>query len=216
MKRELVMTLTLAALCVTVPLQDLSAEEAAAGDAAAETPKKKPPRKQPEYKIWEQCVAAAEAWEQPIIAFVGLQGDKNTSKIKMATVNNPVFKELVGPNALYYSYMVPAAKPAKGKKVDKNAPVNPDKAAVKESERLAVSQIAASDFYPAIAVASPTGKVLGTVTIGVDGMTFGSFVNELKTLFAKGSHELKVNSKVQKAIDAEAKKLAELEKRQKK
>lgn len=215
MKREIVMGLSLAALCTAAPLQDLWAEEAAAEEPAAEAPKKKP-RKAPEYKVWDQCVAAAEAWDQPIIAFVGVQGDKNTSKVKMATVGNPIFKELVGPNALYYTYMIPAAKPAKGKKVDKNAPAKPDKSAIKDTERVAIGQLAPNDFFPAIVVASPSGKVLGSVTVGMDGITLGQFVDDLRSYFTQGKYELKVNSKVQKAIDAEAKKLAELAKRQKK
>ncbi len=219
-----ILTIAAAAFLTFAPHGASRAEEAAAAEnpAGTEQPKKKrPPRKQAEYRSWDQAAAAAEAWGQPIIAYVFVQGDKLGSRYRTATFGNPVFKELLMPNAVYYSCAIPQAK-AKGRgrgnaRADRDAPAKPDRAAIKESEKAAISRIAGEKVpLPVVAVIDPGGKVLGSFMPDAEDLSFTGFVNELKSGFEAGKHALEINRKVQKALDAEAKKRAADEKRKRK
>lgn len=201
-------------------------------EAPAEKPKKKP-KKLPSYSVWDQAAAVAEAYEQPIIAFIDVKGDK-TSPVMLRTeifnVRKDFIKEFVLPNAVYYTYTVPNFEDKKAnnnnqKKRDKNEPVKPDLTKVKESERMMVTRISTGGsqqggqpkpMLPMIAVVSPGGKILGLAHLDHEGPAYGNLVASLKDAMEQAKYPVTVGKKVQKAITVEAKKVAELEKRQRK
>lgn len=212
-----------ATMCAGFVFDSLRAEEAAdesAQEVQAESAKpKKRPKKLPEYANWDKALETAEAWEQPVIAFVELKGDKVSAKVKGFTFNNRDFlKEFVTPNAVYYHLAVPSVK-EKQERGKEQKPPKPDRTKVKESERPALAKLglnADNATYPVIAVVSPTGKVLKQVTVGTEGAVFGEFVASVKEGFEAGHFPAEISKKLQKLIDTEAKKVAELEKRQRK
>lgn len=213
-----------AAISAGFVFDTIRAEEAApaaaaeAAEPAPEKPKRKP-KKLPEYVNWDKALEVAEAWDQPVLAFVELKGDKVSAKAKAVTFGDREFlKEFVERNAVYYHLAVPSVK----EKPDRSKtpkPPKPDRTKVKESERSAMSKLGLNDdkaAYPVIAVVSPSGKVLRAVSIGTEGAVFGEFVAALKEGFEAGHYPAEISKKLQKKIDVEAKKVAELEKRQKK
>lgn len=225
----------LAAGCAIFASSRLVAEEAAkeqeerspdSGGAASEEPKKrKLPKQTGPYNNWDLAAKVADSHDQPIIVFVGLQGDKNSSRIRNATIFNPAFKDFIKSNAVLYLYNVPALKEKKNvrsgncrQKKDKNARPKPDLKSVKQAERLIVGKVAANNLFPVVAVVSPAGQIAGTpiVVDPSDPYPFGRFIADLKSAFEAGKYSCEITKKVQKEIDAQAKKIADLEKRQRK
>lgn len=212
----------MAALMAGFATAGLFAEEepvAPAEEQSVEKPKKKP-KKLDEYANWDKALETAEAWEQPVLAFVELKGDKVSSKVKSVTFGNRDFmKEFVKPNAVYYHLAVPSLKEKQQDRSKEPKPPKPDRMKVKESERPALAKLGLNGdkaVYPVIAVVSPAGKVLGQVTVGSEGAVFGEFIASLQEAFTAGQYNAEVSKKLQKVIDTEAKKVAELEKRQRK
>lgn len=190
------------------------------GEAQTAPAPKKKVRKVPEYMSWEQACAVSEAAEQPIVAFVELKGDKRSSKIRMATVAHPIFKEFVKDNCVFYHVGVPQEKVQKGRGQanQKDAEPKPDFSAVKASESTAVTKLKGSQStLPVIAVVTPGGgRVIGTYAPAPEEASLAQFVAEMKTLFEGAKCELVISKKVQKVLDDEAKKLAARQKALKK
>lgn len=214
---SLIGALTLASLSEVVRAEEPAAP---AAGAPAEAPKKKV-KKDADYISWAKVAAASEACEQPILAYVEIKGDKAGSKIRLATVGNPIFKEFVKDNCLYYHLGIPQeeVRVPRGQPRPKNPIPTPNFAAVKASEAAAISKLTAGKgtTFPLFAVLSPGGsRVLGVVTMSADDASFTKFVDELKPIFEQGKCEFVISKKVQKVLDEEAKKRAALEKRQKK
>lgn len=232
MNEKLTALVVLSAAFLAVPTNVCFAEEAAAAEEAPapEPPKKKIKKELKPYTSWALAQKVAESQEQPVIAFIGLQGDKESTRIQRATIDNPAFKDFLAPNALLYFYKVPELKDKNknqrgNQKKDKNAKPKADTKAIKESEKILFSRLTntsgghGSDPYlPVIAVVSPEGKLVGTpIMVDVDDpFPFGKFIEDLKAAFESGKYACEINAKVQKEIDAQAKKIAELERRKKK
>lgn len=228
MNEKLIALAALSAAFAVAPVCDCLAEEAPAEAAAEETPEPEKPKKKIKkvltpYANWDLASKVAESQEQPIVVFIGLQGDKESTRVRNATVFNPAFKDFLAPNALLYVYNVPELKEKKNnqrgnQKKDKNAKPKPDTKAIKESERIIVGKAAQNDYFPALVVVSPDGKPVGNPILvdAEDPFPFGKFIDDLKAAFEAGKYPCEINKKVQKEIDAQAKKLADLEKRKKK
>ncbi len=206
---------TLAFACV----ETVRAEEAAAENneppAETEKPKKKP-RKEAEYKSWEKASAVAEAWEQPVVAFVGIQGDKISSRFRTMTVGHPVFKELIAKNAVYYTCLIPQVKsknPGKGR----DLPAKPDFAKIKDSERPILSRLITdkTSLLPVIALFESNGKLIGTLTPDPN-LSLASFIEGFKTGLESGKYPIEITRKAKKLMEADAKKRAAEEKRRRK
>lgn len=199
------------------------AEEAAAVEMAEgeEKPasKKRPSRKENEYRNWEKASAAAEAWEQPILAFIDLPGVKRGNVIKLEVLGrNEVMKELVGPNGIYFHVTVPKVKEKQQQNGNNNKnrvkPVpKPDWNAMKGNEKDIAKRICGNQVPPVVAVVGANGQVLSVVPIETEGAVLGEFVSSVKSAFELGNHEFAISPKLQKMIDKEAKKVADLEKR---
>lgn len=242
MKKQMKVVTVLAAFAAGMLVSDVCAEEAQkaadavpsdpvpAEPATPEKPKKKP-KKLPVYMQWDKAMEVAEAYEQPIIAFIDLQGDKTSGKIKRDIFGKQeIMKDFVLPNAVYYTYTVKAEKAPPGHKRDKDAAPKADMKSIKESERIAVTRIAtggdkpawgeAPAVLPAVAVVAPvggpSGKLIGLVRYDTEGAALGGMITGIKDLMEKEKYSAEIGKKVQKLIDAEAKKIAELEKRQRK
>lgn len=231
MKEKLMTLAVLSAACLVAPINDCFAEESAAEAAPAPEPAKKKIKKELKpYTSWELASKVAESQEQPIVVFIGLQGDKESTRIQRATIDNPAFKDFLAPNALLYYYKVPELKEKKNnnqrgnQKKDKNAKPKADTKSIKESEKIIVGRLTAGSghgadaYLPAIAVVTPGGKLVGTQILvdAEDPFPFGKFIEDLKSAFEAGKYACEINKKVQKEIDAQAKKIADLEKRKKK
>lgn len=196
--------------------------------AAAEQPKeapKKKPKKMPDYQKWDDAAAAAEAWQLPIVVFIDVKGDKYGGKFKRLFFSDKDIMKELSQHALYYHYTYPAKAPKRGKPVDKNAPPEADFAAVKESERVALTKLTAvmnpqktwgaptTAPLPLLSVADHTGKVYGQPIIMEEDVSVTRIVNELRTMFENGKFNFEVGRKTQKKIDDEAKKAAAAERR---
>ena len=230
MKEKLMTLVVLSAACLVAPINDCFAEESAAEAPPAPEPAKKKLRKELKpYTSWELASKVAESQDQPIVAFIGLQGDKESTRIQRATIDNPAFKDFLAPNALLYYYKVPALKEKKNnqrgnQKKDKHAKPKADTKSIKESEKIIVGRLTAGSghgavaYLPTIAVVTPSGKLVGTKIIvdAEDPFPFGKFIEDLKGAFEAGKYACEINKKVQKEIGAQAKKIADLEKRKKK
>lgn len=215
MRTNGMMLAAVAAMVFAGPVCAVEADEKPAAPAAAEAPKRKPVKKDPEYMSWEKALAVSTANEQPIVAFIELKGDKACSKVRMATVGNPAFKEFVKDNCVFYRTGVP--QKASRQRAQKDELPKPDFDAVKASEAKGITLIKGTNQapnFPMIAVLAPGGtKMLGTVVMTADDVSFSSFVKELQSAFERGKIETVISKKVQKALDDEAKKRAALEKR---
>lgn len=234
MNEKLIALAALSAAFAVAPVCDCLAEEAPAEAAAEETPVPEKPKKKLKkvltpYANWDLVSKVAESQEQPIVVFIGLQGDKESTRVRNATVFNPAFKDFLAPNALLYVYNVPELKEKKNnqrgnQKKDKNAKPKADTKSIKESEKIIVGRLTAGSghgadaYLPVIAVVTPGGKVVGTQILvdAEDPFPFGKFIEDLKSAFEAGKYACEINKKVQKEIDAQAKKIADLEKRKKK
>ena len=184
-----------------------AAPEAAAPDAdvaatgAVNTVSKKLPRKQLEYQRWKEAAAVALAYRQPIIAFIGLKGDKTSAKLRTQIFTADLLKEFVQPNAVYYHYEVPSTADPK----NRNAPPRPNTKEVKESEAAIVA--AATDNFkgvPIVAVLAPDGKVLGKCLPYDEGTVLANFIRDLQTAFSMGGVATPaVSPKLQRLLDKE-------------
>ena len=212
---------TLAEAAAQAPAPEAAAEEAA---APAEAQKKRPKKDPKGYTNWDKAVEIAEAWEQPVFVFLELKGDKVSGRVKTQIFGNrdcKFIEEFVNPNAVYYHYAVPQVevKQQRGRNNSKakDEPPKPDMAAIKASERAMVTRFASGGgkmaSLPVVAVVAPGGgRMLGTVTYE-DGPTgFGEFVEGLRKAMESGGYKVSVGPKVQKRIDADAKKAAKLKK----
>ncbi len=206
--------LTLASATVCSAQESIDDLAEAATEKPAEAPKKKKPRKKLEYKSWAEAVEVAEAWDQPIVVFLSIEDDPLSSRFKMATVGNPVFKEhLILPNAVFYSYAVPAAKSKKRGKAAKNARPKPSMKSIKESEKVAVIRMAGTgESLPFVAVVRPTGRMIECYTPDPNDISFEGLFKSVQAGFQTGRYQLKLNSRVERVLKEEAKKRAKLEK----
>ena len=207
----------------------LAAEDAAAPadptptpeEEAAPVKKKKLPKKLPEYKSWGAAAAAAEAWEQPILALIEVAGDKSATKIKTATIaSQPFQKEFIPANVIYLHSVLPAI--AKNNQ-SKDDPLEPDLRAIKnDEERISVSRLmgAAANSKPAlpmVVLADYTGRVHENCLFPMpEDAQLGKFVDAVKSAMDKGKFETKISPRLQKAIDKETKALEKAAKRAKK
>ena len=210
-----------AALVATWGVFACRADEAPAADAPAaseesqpEAKKKKPPRKEAEYRDWAKASAAAEAWEQPIVAYVEVSGDRQNMPVKSKTVGNPLFKkEFVPKNAIFFAATVPAVKQknnnrnANGQKREK-PPVKPDFESMNKSLRAAVQRLGAEQRaqFPLIVLADPTGRALDSSLGGYPPDTFAAWIESLKRAMETANYKVEVTPKLQGEMDKEKKK----------
>lgn len=185
--------------------------------------KKKGPTKKPEYFRWKDAAAVAKAWEQPVLVFVDLEDSKVCSRVRAATVGDRHFKDFVKENCVYYRYKVPRVEVKRGRRnrglVNKKDDVpKPDFEAVKESEKVTVNKIldGKKNSFPGIALVKPEGQLIDVISFDSEEPSLSAFVDELKGAFEKGKYEFVIPKNFQKVLNAEAKKRAALEKRNKK
>lgn len=217
-------TAALAFACAPVMADD---KEAGSGDTAkAEEPvkkKKKGPAKKPEYFRWSDAAAIAEAWEQPVLVFIDLEGSKECGRVRSATVGHNLFKAFVKENCVFYRYKVPCVKARRGRggrgsNNNKNDVPKPDFEAIRDSERKIVNKVldGKKSKFPGLALVKPNGQPVDFIAYDPDEPSLTAMVGELKDVFEKGKYDFSVPRPIQKLIDAEAKKRAALEKRRKK
>ncbi len=204
------------------------AEGGQATEAQAEAekvqPKKRRPKKAATYAHYKAAEETAKAWNQPIVAFVEIDGDKAAQHIKMKTFGVREFAEFADANFVFYHCKIPQKiEKRRGRRAppkrDKNAPLKPDYDELKKEDSLAVSRINGSNrapAYPLIAIISPEGSVKYTMALVEEEASLAKFVEELKVTFDQEKWPLLIPPKFQKALDLEAKKKAALEKRAKK
>ncbi len=208
--------------CATLSYSFAQEADAPAEESAAETKqtKKKRPRKKPEYRLWSEASSVAEAWEQPVVAFIGIQGDKVTSRFRMMTVANPAFKEMLLDNAVCYTYMIPqveAKKGRRGQRVKKDAPAKPDLTKIKDTERVVVATLASDGaILPMLAILDSNRKELAVCSFDPEDQSLASLVDQVRSAFESGQFKLEVPRKVEKLLKEEAKKRAAEAKRRKK
>ena len=197
----------------------------AEAEPAAEkpAPAKKKPKKAGEYTHWKQAEEVAMAWNQPIVALYGINGDKAVSKLRMATFGLPSFKEFSDANFVFYNCKIPeeVKKGHRGRPVPKakDAPLKPDLTQLKQEDRVALDKAIGnnrSPAFPMIAVYTPDGKFTDCMPLTVEDASIARLMEVLRPMFEKGKWPLEVTKKFQKAMDDEAKKQAALEKRMKK
>lgn len=209
-----------AALVATWGVFACRADEAPAAGAPAaseesqpEPKKKKPPRKDAEYRDWAKASAVAEAWEQPIVAYVEVSGDKQNMPVKSKTVGNPLFKkEFVPKNAIFFVATVPAVKQKtvnnnNGQKREK-PPVKPDFESMNKNVRAAVQRLGADQRaqFPLIVLADPTGRALDSSLGGYPPDTFAAWIESLKRAMETANYKVEISSKLQGEMEKEKKK----------
>ena len=194
-----------------------AAEDAAAKTSADQTEAPKcRPKKLPEYTNWEQASAVAEAWEQPIIAFVEIQGDSDSAKLRNATIDmrQPVDfqKEFVAKNAVYYHAKIPKVKEKKPQNGNNNqkrvkTPPKPDFSAMKTDDRVAVQRLLGGGnggTLPAIVVADAGGQVLASLG-SFAPESLSSFVGDVKSAMEAKKYTVELSSKLERAMEKEKK-----------
>lgn len=216
MKRLLIVGLC-GALAATVIAEEGGADPEATEEAA---PKKKKVKKLPEYKDPELAMQVAEELEQPILAFIEVQGDKNCNKVRLGTVGRPEFiKEFVPANFVYFHFVIPAvkAKQQGGKKPDKNAPAKPDLNALKPEVKAVISRfLGQSPYFPVITLMEYSGRVLDpALAPDPEEIQFGNFVGAIKNAMENAQYAVTITPRLQKVLDKEAKALEKAAKRKK-
>lgn len=207
-------------LCGLLSVSALAQEEAVDPDPTEVAVPKKKIKKLPEYKDPEQAMQVAEALEQPVLAFIEVQGDKNCNKVRLGTVARQEFlKEFAPANVVYFHFVIPAVKekPQGGRKPDKNAPAKPDLNALKIEVRAVISRfLGQNPYYPVMALVEPSGRVLDAgLAPDPEDMNLGSFVSSLKNAMEMGKYPVTITPRLQKAIDKEAKALEKAAKHKK-
>lgn len=185
---------------------------------AKEAPKRKP-KKLAEYNNWEAASAAAEAWEQPVLAFVEVAGDSDAAKLRTMTVDmrQPLDfkKEFISKNMVYYHIRVPSVKEkrSQGNNNQKRvkAPPKPDFSALKTDERVAVQRLIGGQgshggggVLPAIVVTDAAGQVLTNLG-SFAPESLASFVDDLKSAMESKKYPVEISPKLQRALEKEKK-----------
>ena len=207
------------ALAAVAAAVSVRADEAPAAEAPAvaeeqqpEVMKKKAPRKEAEYRDWNKVSAAAEAWEQPIIAFIEVSGDKKNAPLRMKTVGVKEFvKEFVPKNALYFHATVPSVKqkqapnPQGGKR--EKPPARPDWEAMNKNLRGPVQRLASGRgaSLPAIVLTDSTGRVIDGTLGACPPETFAGWIASLKSAMEAANFKVEITGKLQSAMDKELK-----------
>ncbi len=164
------------------------------------------PTKQSQYRAWERAAAVAEAYQQPILAFVTIEDDKATTPIRKATVGHPAFKECVAPNAVFYAYEIPGrrVKPRNAYLAErqKEAPPKPNWNEVETVDYDILRNLhkVAHKTYPIWAVLTPKGAVLGICRLDAENPSFSQFVEDIEAYFKLGNYPFTRTSKLQKAL----------------
>lgn len=188
--------------------------DAKPSDVKAEAPKRRP-KKLAEYSNWEQAAAVAEAWEQPILAFVEVAGDSDAAKLRGLTVEMrmPVDfkKEFLAKNMVYYHAKVPKVKekrPQNGNNNQKRVktPPKPDFVEMKTEERIAVQRLLGGNngSLPAIVVADAGGQVIASLG-SFAPESLGSFVDDLKSAMESKKYTVELSPKLERALEKEKK-----------
>ena len=196
-------------------------EEAA--PAGSRQPGKRRPKKGAVYQHWAQAEQMAKAWDQPVVAIIEIDGDKAASKIRMKTFGAREFAEFTDANFVFYHCKIPqkVEKTRRGRRVPvkKDAPLKPDYDQLKKEDSVIVSRIngtTRAPAYPILAVISPEGGVKYSMPLQESEVTLTKFYEELKSVFEENKWPLETTKKFQKALDADAKAKAALEKQRKK
>ena len=200
-------------LCVCLAAM-VTAEEGTIGPEPTEeaAPKRKKVRKLPEYKDPELAMQVAEELEQPILAFIEVQGDKNCNKIRTGLIGRPEFlKEFVPANVVFFHFVIPAEKEKSqgGRKSAKNAPAKPDLNALKPEVKAVVSRfLGQKPSFPVITLMEYSGRVLdAALAPDPEELQFGSFIGAVKNAMENTQYPVTISPRLQKALDREAKAL---------
>ncbi len=213
--KELVRVMLVAA--VLLPFAGLAEErsEKSAQTAAAEKPKPKP-RKKPEYKSWAEAKKVAEAWNQPVVVFVEMGGDRTSSMIKNAIFNNQAFfKDLYAENFVFCHLSVPQEKSKnRNARGPQKKSGKPDFKRLDPADKTALGMVLNGSSMPIVALMNPNGQVIEqSMTSMGDGKPLKGFVDALAEGMKRAKlGEFKLGPKVKKALAAEEKNAAFAEK----
>ncbi len=164
------------------------------------------PMKHAQYRSWERAAAIAEAYQQPIIAFVSIEDDKATAPIRKATIAHPAFQELCQPNAVLYAFEVPARKIKRRNaylaKQEKNAPPKADLIKVETADYPILKSLdkAAHKDYPILALLTSQGVVIGVCKPDPANPSFKQFAEDIQAYFEIGHYSFSLTPKLQKAL----------------
>ena len=193
--------------------------------AAAAEPKKRPPRKEKEYKDWDKAAAVAEAWEQPILAFIETSGHSEANKLRLATIEKQgvdFFKEFVKPNCVLFHVKLPAVKEKRNnngnnnQRREKKPPVT-DLSSLKPDERALISRLVSgkaggNQTMLAIVLCDSSGGVIdGTLGSGVPE-TFYGWIGDVKSAMEGRKYAVEISKKLQSVMDKEKKAKEKLDK----
>lgn len=208
-----------AAVMMVMPPMVVAEEDTPATESAS----KRPPKKEANgYTDPTKAIEVAQAWDQPIIAFIDLSGDRTSSRVRAVTFGNQDFvKNFILPNAVYFHYTVPSEKmkPQRGQKVDKNKPPKPNFDKLKPEMKAALQRFASGGArpgnmsFPVIAVLKPNGQPVGTILVSPEDFNLVELADDFKQTIEGAQLKWNVTPKMESMLNKERKRLKALEKR---
>lgn len=171
---------------------------------------KKLPRKSSVYYNWHQAQAIALAWEQPVLAFIALDGDEACQKVRRYALLKPEFLKLFAPeNVVLYQSKVEVLRERNRRRGggDKKSAGKPDKESIRKSEKSFIEGLMGSRnwTFPKLVLVSPKDGQLISDLGGLKMDTPFDWIDGLKRELENAKYKVTIPPKLQKLIDADKK-----------
>ena len=172
---------------------------------------KKLPKKQAMYFNWQQAKRVAMEYEQPVIAFISLDGDESCQKVRRFSILRPEFLKMFAPdNVVLYQYKVELLKERTRGNRNKKPAAKPDKESIRKSEKSFVEGLMGgrSWTFPKLVLVSPKDGTLISDLGGLKMDSASEWIESLKSELEGARYKVTISPKLQKLIDADKKRRA--------